>query len=120
MRRWCRAGGHPDALPSRRLQALPTTRHRSWLVPDLVRGQTEVGEHRPERLPAVDRIEELLAHLGGESLLRRAAEAGLGGVVLRLTTLGAVAAFQPSGQGAVGHLRATAAALGIGLVADVV
>ena len=33
-----------------------------------------------ERLAAVDCIEELLAHLGRESLLRLAREAGLGGI----------------------------------------
>ena len=40
------------------------------------------------------------------------------GVVLGVTASVAIAAFQPAGQGAVGDLRAAAATLGIGLVAD--
>jgi hypothetical protein len=59
-----------------------------------------------------------LAYVGRESFLRLAPEACPCGVVLRFTASFAVASFQPAGQGAVGHLRATAAALRIGLIAD--
>jgi hypothetical protein len=85
---------------------------------DLVRAQAKVTEHRPERLAVVNRIDELLAYLDRESLLRFAPEARPRGVVLCFTASVAVAAFQPAGKGAVGHLRATAATLGIGLVTD--
>ena len=74
--------------------------------------------HCPERLAAVDRIQELLAHLSRESLLRLAPEACPGGVVLRFTAAIAVTAFQPAGQGAVGHLRTAPPALRIGLITD--
>jgi hypothetical protein len=86
--------------------------------PDLIGGQAQIPERRPERLTAADRIQELLAYVGRESLLRLAPEACPGGVVLRFTASFAVASFQPTGQGAVGHLRATAAALRIGPIAD--
>ena len=86
--------------------------------PDLVGGQAKFTEHRAERLAVVDRVEELLAHLYGEPLLRLAPKACPRGVVLRFTALVAVAAFQPAGQGAVDDLRAAAATLGIGLITD--
>ena len=38
--------------------------------PHLVRGQTWITEHRAERLPAADRVQELLTHLDREPLLR--------------------------------------------------
>ena len=86
--------------------------------PHLVGCQAEFPECRSECLAAVDRVEELLAHLGWESLVRLAPEACPGGVVLRFTASVAIAAFQPAGQGAVGYLRAAAATLGIGLITD--
>jgi hypothetical protein len=43
--------------------------------PNLVGGQAQITERRPERLIAVDRIQELLAHSGRESLLRLAPKA---------------------------------------------
>ena len=84
----------------------------------LVGGQAKFTEHRAERLVVVDRVEELLPQLYGESLLRPASAARPGGVVLGFAASVAIAAFQPAGQGAVGDLRAAAATLGIGLVAD--
>jgi hypothetical protein len=86
----------------RRPAALTISR-RSWRAPPLVGCYTEFAEHRPERLAAVDRIQELLAHLGRESLLRLAPAAGLGGSVLDLAALGAVTPVIPTCQGAVGH-----------------
>ena len=80
--------------------------------PDLVGGQAKFTEHRAERLAVVDRVEELLPQLYGESLLRPASEARPGGVVLGFTASVAIAAFQPAGQGAVGDLRAAAATSG--------
>jgi predicted component of type VI protein secretion system len=50
-------------------------------TPNLVRCQVQVAKCRPEWLTGLDRIEELLAQLGRESLLRLTPEAGLGGVV---------------------------------------
>jgi hypothetical protein len=79
-----------------------------------------LAERRPERLTAVDRIEELLAHLGWESLVGLAPEACSRGIVLRLVASVAIAPFQPAGQRAVGHLRASSAALRIGLVPNLV
>jgi len=88
--------------------------------PHLVGGQIEFVERRPKRLAAVDRNEKLLAHLDRQSLLRVASEPCPGGVVLGLAASVAVTAFQPAGQGAMGRLTAPAAALRIGLVADLV
>jgi hypothetical protein len=112
------------------LEVVPAAGHQSGLKcagpllvglgqsPHLVGGQAKVTEHRSERLATVDRVEELLPQLYGESLLRPASEARPGGVVLGFTASVAIAAFRPAGQGAVGDLRAAAATLGIGLVAD--
>jgi hypothetical protein len=86
--------------------------------PHLVGGQTEFPERRPERLTAVDRIQELLPRLGRESLLRLAPKACPCSIVLRFTASVAVAAFQPTGQSAVGYLRTTAVTLRISLIAD--
>jgi hypothetical protein len=49
--------------------------------PHLIGSQAKITQYLPERLAAVDRNEKLLTHLGRESLLRLAAESGLGGVV---------------------------------------
>jgi hypothetical protein len=87
---------------------------------NLVGGQAQITERRPERLTAVDRIQELLAHSGRESLLRLAPKACPRRVVLRFPAPVAVAAFQPAGQRAVRRLGATSASLGIGVVADLV
>jgi hypothetical protein len=76
-------------------------------APHLIGSQAKITQYLPERLAAVDRIEELLAHLGRESLLRLAPEAGLGGVVLGLAALGAATSVIPTCHGAVGHLGAT-------------
>jgi hypothetical protein len=86
--------------------------------PDLVRRQAKITQYLPERLAAVDRIQELLAPLGRESLLRVAPEAGPCGDVLRLTASMAVTPFQPAGQRAVCRLGATPAAVGISLISD--
>ena len=86
--------------------------------PNLVGGQAKVTEHGPERLAAVDRVEELLSHLDRESPLRLPPEAGPRSVVLGLAASGAVTSLIPPCHGAVGHLRATPASAGIGLIAD--
>jgi hypothetical protein len=69
----------------------------------LVWGQAKITQYLPELSAAVDRIEELLPHLGRESLSRLALEAWPCCVVLRFAASVAVAAFQPAGQRAVGH-----------------
>jgi len=73
--------------------------------PNSIGGQPQLVEHCAEWLASVDAIEELLAHIGRQSLLCLAPEAGPRGVVLRFTASVALAAFQPTGQGAVGHPR---------------
>ena len=80
----------------------------------------EVANCGLEWFTCVEGVQELLPHLDGEPPLRPASEAGARGVVLRFTASVAVAAFQPAGQSAVGHLRAASAALGIGLIANLV
>ena len=52
-----------------------------------IRGQAEVTEHRPERLARIDRVEELLPHLDGQSLLRSGSSPGSLGVALRSPAL---------------------------------
>jgi hypothetical protein len=44
-----------------------------------IRGQPEVTECRPERLPCVDGVEEPLPHLDGQPLLRSGSSPGLAG-----------------------------------------
>jgi hypothetical protein len=85
-----RSGPMLDVVPtsSRRLQ-----RYRPILIslreaPHLVRGQAEFAERRPERLAAVDRVEELLAHFGGKSLLRPGSSASSLVVGVRSTAEG--------------------------------
>jgi hypothetical protein len=64
-----RSGPMLDVVPtSSRQRSLQ--RYRPILIslreaPHLVRGQAEFAERRPERLAAVDRVQELLPHLGG-------------------------------------------------------
>jgi hypothetical protein len=82
--------------------------------PNLAGGQAQITERRPERLTAVDRIQELLAHSGRESLLRLAPKACPRRVVLRFPAPVAVAPFQPAGQRAVCRLWAASSTIGIG------
>jgi hypothetical protein len=77
--------------------------------PHLIGSQAKITQDPPERLPPIDGIQEHLAHLGRESLLRLASEAFPRCVLLRLTASVAVAPFQPAGQRAVCRLRARSA-----------
>jgi hypothetical protein len=88
--------------------------------PHLIGSQAKVTEHRAERLAVVDGVEELLPHLYGESRLCIASEARPRCVLLHFTASVAVTPFQPAGQGAVCRLWARSAALGVGLIADLV
>jgi hypothetical protein len=88
--------------------------------PHLIGGQTEFAEHRPERLAAVDRIQELLAHLGRESLLRLAPEACPRGVVLRLAGIECSYIPHSTASWCRGLPAGHAVGLGIGKLADLV
>jgi hypothetical protein len=88
--------------------------------PNLVRGQAKVSERSPERLTAVDAIQELPAFLHRQPFLCSPPEACPGGLVLRFTASVTVAAFQPAGQGAVRRLWAASPTLRISDVADLV
>jgi hypothetical protein len=48
-----------------------------------IRGQPEFTEYRAERLPRVDRVEELLPHLDGQACLRSGSSPGPLGVAVR-------------------------------------
>jgi hypothetical protein len=48
-----------------------------------IRGEPEVTEHRPERQPRADRIQELLPHLDRKPLLRSGTSPGSLGVAMR-------------------------------------
>jgi hypothetical protein len=86
--------------------------------PHLIGSQAKITQDLPERLAPIDGIQEHLAHLGRESLLRLGSEAFPRCVRLRFTASVAVTPFEPAGNGAVGCPRATSAALRIGLAAD--
>jgi hypothetical protein len=64
--------------------------------PHLIGSQAKVTEHRTERLAAVDGVEELLPHLGGEPLLRPGPSAGSLVVGMRPGAEGAVAPSVPT------------------------
>lgn len=87
-----RSGPMLDVVPtSSRQRSLQ--RYRPILIslreaPHLVGGQAEFAERRPERLAAVDRVEELLAHFGGESHLRPGSSASPPVVGVRSTAEG--------------------------------
>lgn len=88
----CRQGGFKRCRP------LPI---HPGHTPNLVWCQVEVAKHAAERLARIDRIDELLADLGREALLRsRPPESSLS-VAVRSAALGAAAAGVPARGGAV-------------------
>ena len=64
--------------------------------PHLVRSQTEFAERGPERLAAVDRIQELLAHLHWQPALRSGSPEFSLLVTVRLAAEGAATAAVPA------------------------
>jgi hypothetical protein len=58
----------------------------------------EGGEHRPERLACVDRVQELLPYLDREPLLRSCSVAGSLSVSARTPAQAAVASSLPAGD----------------------
>jgi hypothetical protein len=118
--RWCRAGGRPGGSLSGRSQAQWPTLVSLGKAPDMIGGQGQVPDCRPEGLASVNRIQELPAHLDAKPCLRPASEACPGCVVLGLAASGAATSLVPPCHGAVGYLRAMSTALGVGLVADLV
>jgi hypothetical protein len=72
--------------------------------PHLIGGQAKIAQHLPERLAAVDCVQELLPHLGWEPLLRSGPSASSLIVGMCLGAEDAVAACVPSRVGAVRRL----------------
>jgi hypothetical protein len=66
--------------------------------PHLIGSQAEDAEHSPDRLAAVDRIQQLLPHLDRELLLRLTPKACPRCVVLRFTAPVAVTVFPATGS----------------------
>jgi hypothetical protein len=113
-----------EVLPAGRVQR-GIERRRPFLIalgkaPHLVGGQVEIAEHSPERLAAVNGVEEPPPYFGRETRLCPASEPCLGGGGLGLSAYGAATAVIPTRHSAVGHLRATSATLRIGFIADLV
>ncbi len=84
----------PRCSPGR-LSTLPGHHHFR------IRGQPEFTEYRPERLPRVDRVEELLPHLDGQACLRSGSSPGSLGVAVRSPAEGAPTAAVPARRRAV-------------------
>jgi hypothetical protein len=69
--------------------------------PHLIGSQAKITEHRTEWLPAVDRVEELLSHFGGEPLLSSGSAASSLVVAVRAAAQIAPAPGVPACIGAV-------------------
>jgi len=81
--------------------------------PGLIGCKAEVTEHCTERLAAVNRVQELLAHVGRESLFRFAPSACPGLAALELAAFSAATSRIPPRHGAVGRTSATPSTLRI-------
>ena len=83
----CRQGG---------LQSLGLLLVAPGKPPHLIGGQAKIAQYLPERLAAVDRVQELLPHLGWEPRLRPGPSASSLVITVRPTTARAVASAVPA------------------------